>query len=91
MLIIHTNDVFEILAELERREEQIEVKLKKIIQANLNPFPGDRIQKAKLLLKLIYEFKKHIQEDEFILAGMKLRDLEIEGLMILVEKPPSLK
>ncbi|SIS50124.1 hypothetical protein [Belliella pelovolcani] len=84
-------DVFEILAELERREEQIEIKLKKILQANLNPFPGDRIQKAKLLLKLIYEFKKHIQADEFIQAGMKMRDLEIEGLMILVEKSPSLK
>ncbi|AFL84710.1 hypothetical protein Belba_2143 [Belliella baltica DSM 15883] len=78
-------DVFEILTELDRREEQIEIKLKKIIEANLNPFPGDRIHKAKLLLKLIYEFKKHIQADEFILAGMKLRDLEIEGLMILPE------
>ena len=53
---------------------------------NLNPFPGERIQKAKLLLKLIYEFKKHIQADEFIQAGMKLRDLEIEGLKILPDE-----
>lgn len=76
-------NVFEILAELDRREEQIGIKLDKIIEANLNPFPGERIQKAKLLLKLIYEFRNHVQADEFILAGMKLRDLEIEGLMIL--------
>ncbi|MCH7402242.1 hypothetical protein ACFOUP_18450 [Belliella kenyensis] len=76
-------DVFEILSALDRREEQIEIKLKKIIEANLNPFPMDRIHKAKLLLKLIYEFKKHVEADEFILAGMKLRDLEIEGLKIL--------
>ncbi|MCH7411763.1 hypothetical protein MM239_20420 [Belliella sp. DSM 111904] len=83
--------VFEILAELDRREVQIEIKLKKILEANLTPFPGDRIHKAKMLLKLIYEFKKHIQADEFFQAGMKLRDLEIEGLMILEEKPPSLR
>lgn len=79
-------DVFEILAELDRRKEQIENKLKVLVEANLNPFPMDRIQKAKLLLKLIYEFRKHIQADEFILAGMKLRDLEIEGLIINQKK-----
>ncbi|MCH7415450.1 hypothetical protein MM213_18260 [Belliella sp. R4-6] len=84
-------DVFEILAELDRREEQIKIKLKKIIEANLNPSPGERIQKAKLLLKLIHEFKEHVDADEFILAGMKLRDLEFEGLMILEKKPPILK
>lgn len=81
-------DVFEILAELERREDQVEIKLDKIIKANFNPFPIERIQKAKLLLKLIYEFKKHVEADEFTQAGMKLRDLEIEGLIILAEKPP---
>lgn len=84
-------DVFEILAELDRREEQIEIKLKKIIDDNLNPFPVERIEKAKLLPKLIYEFRKHIEADEFIQAEMKLRDLEIEGLTILEEKSPSLR
>ncbi|WP_373523486.1 hypothetical protein [Aquiflexum sp.] len=85
MFIILTMDVFEIIAELEKRERQIEEKLHKITSANLNPFPMDRIQKGKLLLKLIFEFKKHVETDEFILAGMKLRDLEIEGLKVLPE------
>ncbi len=79
-------DVFDILAELEKREAQIEEKLKKILEANLDPFPSDRIQKGKLLLKLIYEFKKHVESDDFIQAGMKLRDLEIEGLKVLPDK-----
>ncbi len=64
-------DVFEIIAELEQRERQIEEKLHKITSVNLHPFPMDRIQKGKLLLKLIYEFKKHVEADEFILAGTK--------------------
>lgn len=76
-------DVFEILAELDRREQQIEEKLKRITNANLDPFPFERIHTAKLLLKLIFEFREHIKADEFIQAGMKLRDLEIEGLKIL--------
>lgn len=88
MSIKLTMDIFEILAELDTREEQIEIKLKKIIESNLSPFPSERIQKGKLLLKLIYEFKKHVEADEFIQAGMKLRDLEIEGLKILPQHYP---
>ena len=49
------------------------------------------ISRAELLLKLIYEFRKHIQADEFILAGMKLRDLEIEGLTIFEGKSNFLR
>lgn len=76
-------DVFKICAELELREKQIDLKLNKIIQANLDPFPFERLEKGKLLLRLIYEIKKHIESDEYILAGMKLRDLELQGLHIL--------
>lgn len=79
-------DVFEILSELDRREQQIEEKLNRITNANLNPFPFERIQKAKLLLKLIFEFKESVKSDEFIIAGMKLRDLELEGLYVLSER-----
>lgn len=81
-----TMDIFEIIFELEKKEVQIENKLKVLVEANLNPFPMSRIQKGKKLLKLIYEFKKHVQEDDFIQAGMRLRDLEIEGLIIIHKK-----
>lgn len=76
-------NVFEICGELDLKEQQIEEKLNKIIQANLDPFPFERLEKGKLLLKLIYEIKKHIEADEFILAGMRLRDLELQGLKII--------
>ncbi|WP_228779827.1 hypothetical protein [Aquiflexum lacus] len=85
MFKILTMDVFEILAKLEQKEASIGEKLHKLTTANLNPFPMERIKKGKLLLKLIYEFKKHVEADEFILAGMKLRDLEMEGLRVLPE------
>lgn len=75
--------IFEILAVLDRREEQIEHKLQRILAANMDPFPFERIQKAKTLLRLIYEFRNHVKEDEMIEAGMRLRDLELEGLEVL--------
>lgn len=78
-------DVFEILAVLDRKEEQIEQKLQKILSANMDPFPFERIQKAKTLLRLIYEFRNHLKADEMIEAGMRLRDLELEGLEILTK------
>lgn len=74
---------FEICDVLDLREQQIEEKLNKIISGNPDPFPFERLEKGKLLLKLIYEIKKHIDADEFILAGMKLRDLELQGLKVL--------
>lgn len=78
-----TMDIFEILSAMDKREEQIERKLQKIIASNMDPFPFERINKAKTLLKLIYEFKHHVKSDQLIEAGMRLRDLELEGLVIL--------
>lgn len=78
-------DVFEILAVLDRREKQIEQKLQKILAANMDPFPFERIQKANTLLRLINEFRNHLKADEMIEAGMRLRDLELEGLEILTK------
>lgn len=79
-------EIFELIHALEEREVQIENKLQKLVESNANPFPMGRIQKGKLLLKLIYEFKKHVEEDDFIQAGMRLRDLELEGLVIYQKK-----
>ncbi|MDN3604107.1 hypothetical protein QWZ00_13380 [Belliella kenyensis] len=75
-------DVFEVLGKLQLKEVQIEKKIQSLIEANLDPFPMDRLQKGKVLLSLIREFKMHVDADDFIQAGMRLRDLELEGLHI---------
>ncbi len=76
-------DPIELISQLKQREAQIEAKLDDIIRQNLNPFPFERIAKAKKLLSLIFECLTHIKEDEILIAGMRLRDLELEGLSII--------
>jgi hypothetical protein len=76
-------DPSELIVQLKQREAQIEEKLNHIIQQNLDPFPFERIAKAKKLLSLIFECITYIKDDEILLAGMRLRDLEMEGLSIL--------
>jgi hypothetical protein len=76
-------DPNELIVQLREREVQIEAKLDNIIQQNLDPFPFERIAKAKKLLALIFECITLIKDDEILLAGMRLRDMELEGLPIL--------
>jgi hypothetical protein len=71
-----------IKSELSQKEKQINEKLKKILDSNPDPFPFDRINKAKKLITLIHECQEHIESDNLLLAGMKLRDLELEGLVV---------
>lgn len=76
-------DPNELTIQLKQREAQIEAKLDNIIRQNLDPFPFERIAKAKKLLSLIFECLTHIKDDEILYAGMRLRDLELEGLSII--------
>ncbi|MCH6234498.1 hypothetical protein [Cognataquiflexum rubidum] len=75
-------EVVKVKSELKQKEEQINQKLNKIIASNIDPFPFDRINKAKKLIAMIHECQKHIESDNLLLAGMKLRDLELEGLVL---------
>jgi CRISPR/Cas system-associated protein Csx1 len=73
-------EVNQIMQELKKREQQIDRKLDKILSMNLNPFPFERIQKAKNLLALISQCKKLLDEDRLIEAGICIKTMEIEGL-----------
>ncbi|WP_373495807.1 hypothetical protein [Aquiflexum sp.] len=75
-------DVIKVKSELKQREAQINEKLNKIIKSNLDPFPFERIDKAKKLIAMIHECQEYIESDNLLLAGMKLRDLELEGLVV---------
>ena len=71
-----------LMQELNIREQQIDQKLDKILSMNLHPFPFERIQKAKNLLNLIGQCKIHLLQDQLIEAGICIKSLEIEGLLI---------
>ncbi len=75
-------ELMKVKSELKLREEQINQKLNKIIASNPDPFPFDRINKARKLITLIHECKEHIETDILLLAGMKQRELELEGLVL---------
>ncbi|MCS4432870.1 hypothetical protein [Aquiflexum gelatinilyticum] len=74
-------EVVKVKSELKQKEEQINLKLNMIISSNPNPFPFERINKAKKLIEMIHECQEYIESDNLLLAGMKLRDLELEGLV----------
>jgi hypothetical protein len=78
----------ELLQLIEEKEKQIDAKLDLIIRQNLNPFPFERIAKAKKLLFLIEECRFHIKHDDLIQAGMRIRDLELEGIVLPDLKQP---
>jgi hypothetical protein len=73
-------------SELIEKEKLINQKIEKIIASNPNPFPFERINKAKKLIEMIHECQTFIEDDNLLLAGMKLRDLEMEGLFFKTSK-----
>jgi hypothetical protein len=75
-------ELMKVMSELELKEKLINQKLDSIIASNPDPFPFERINKAKKLISMIHECQGHIKADNLLLAGMKLRDLELEGLVL---------
>jgi hypothetical protein len=75
-------ELMKVMSELVLKEKQINQKLDKILASNPDPFPFDRINKAKKLISMIHECQGYIKEDNLLLAGMKLRDMELEGLVL---------
>jgi hypothetical protein len=75
-------DIASLIVGLDKREKQIEQKLTWILEQNPNPFPFERINKAKKLLGIIYQCRQHLKNDEWIEAGKCVRDLELEGLEV---------
>ncbi|MBW3466811.1 hypothetical protein [Arthrospiribacter ruber] len=76
-------DIFEILTLMDEKEIQVNKRLDSIISSNLDPFPFERINKGKALLKLMEEIRKYIETDQLLLAGMKLKELEYLGIKIV--------
>jgi hypothetical protein len=62
---------------------QVNKKLDSIISSHPDPFPFERINKGKSLLKLMEEIRKCIETDQLLLAGMKLKELEFQGIQIV--------
>ncbi|MBW3469577.1 hypothetical protein [Arthrospiribacter ruber] len=78
-------DIFEILTLMDEKEIQVNKKLESIISSNPDPFPFERINKGKSLLKLMEEIRKCIETDQLLLAGMKLKELEYHGIQLLLK------
>jgi len=75
-------DISLIVMQLKNRQAQIDRKINQLIDQNLDPFPFERLDKGKKLIELIKKILQAIEGDDLILAGMLIRDLEIEGLKL---------
>lgn len=75
-------DISLIVMQLKNRQAQIDRKINQLIDQNLDPFPFERLEKGKKLIELIKKVLQAIEGDDLILAGMHIRDLEIEGLKL---------
>ncbi|NHE56385.1 hypothetical protein [Cyclobacterium plantarum] len=73
-------DISLIVMQLKNRQVQIERKINQLIDQNLDPFPFERLEKGKKLNELIQKILQAIEGDDLILAGMHIKELEIEGL-----------
>ncbi len=75
-------DISLIVMQLKNRQTQIDRKINQLIDQNLDPFPFERLEKGKKLVELIKMILQAIEEDDLILAGMHIKELEIEGLKL---------
>ncbi len=75
-------DISLIVMQLKNRQTQIDRKINQLIDQNLDPFPFERLEKGKKLIKLIKKILQAIEGDDLILAGMHIKELEIEGLKL---------
>ncbi|MDN3688255.1 MULTISPECIES: hypothetical protein [Cyclobacterium] len=75
-------DISLIVMQLKNRQVQIERKINQLIDQNLDPFPFERLEKGKQLNELIQKILQAIEGDDLILAGMHIKELEIEGLKL---------
>ncbi|WP_162418211.1 hypothetical protein [Cyclobacterium roseum] len=75
-------DISMIVMQLKNRQTQIDRKINQLIDQNLDPFPFERLEKGKKLNELIQKILQAIEGDDLILAGMHIKELEIEGLKL---------
>jgi len=75
-------DISLIVMQLKNRQIQIDRKINQLIDQNLDPFPFERLEKGKKLIELIKKIQQAIEGDDLILAGMHIKELEIEGLKL---------
>lgn len=59
-------DVFAILTVIDEKEMKVNKRLDSIISSNPDPFPFERINKGKSLLKLMEEIMKCIETDQLL-------------------------
>ncbi|MBD3631278.1 hypothetical protein [Cyclobacterium sp.] len=75
-------DISLIVMQLKNRQMQIDKKINQLIDQNLDPFPFERLEKGKKLIELIKKILQAIEGDDLILAGMHIKELEMEGLKL---------
>ncbi|SHN35036.1 hypothetical protein SAMN04488057_12437 [Cyclobacterium lianum] len=75
-------DISLIVMQLKNRQIQIDRKINQLIDQNLDPFPFERLEKGKKLIELIKKTLQAIKGDDLILAGMHIKELEMEGLKL---------
>lgn len=75
-------DISLIVIQLKNRQNQIDKKINQLIDQNLDPFPFERLEKGKKLIELIKKILYAIEGDDLILAGMHIKELEMEGLKL---------
>lgn len=75
-------DISLIVLQLKNRQTQIDRKINQLIDQKLDPFPFERLEKGKQLNELIQKILQAIEGDDLILAGMHIKELEIEGLKL---------
>ena len=75
-------DISLIVQQLKNKQSQIDKKIDRILDQNLDPFPFDRLNKGKKLIELINNALRSIEEDNLIQAGMYLKELEMEGFKL---------
>lgn len=75
-------DISLIVMQLKNRYTQIDRKINRLIDQNLDPFPFERLEKGKKLIELIKKILQAIEGDDLIQAGMHIKELEIEGLKL---------
>ncbi|MBW3466795.1 hypothetical protein [Arthrospiribacter ruber] len=68
---------------MDEKEIQVNKRLDSIISSNPDPFPFERINKGKALLKLMEEIRKYIETDQWLHLGMILKELENHEIQIM--------